>query len=238
MSRSMQPVLFLFLVLLYPFEAFAQETEVIYWGEARDEQGGLLYREKHITNYVDGRTKRSLTIYEDPTGREIATLESDYTRSLAMPTYVFKDYRRDYEEGLRFRDGAYYIFSKDSKDGEKEKRLKEPASVFSCQGWHYYVVENLERLERGDVFKVKLIFPNKLRAYDFKIEKVSSEGDTVGVKVKFANWLVSWAVPQLDLLYSKKERKLIDYRGVSNIFDENDDLQEVRITYSDDRPTD
>lgn len=238
MSRSMQPVLFLFLVLLLPFETFAQETEVVYWGEARDDQDRLVYREKHITNYLDGRTERSLTIYEDPTGREIATLESDYTRSLAMPTYVFKDYRRDYEEGLRFTDGAYFIFSKDTKEGEKEKRLKDPASVFSCQGWHYYVVENLDRIERGDVFKVKLIFPNKLRAYDFKIEKVSSEGDTVRVKVKFANWLVSWAVPQLDLLYSKTERKLIDYRGVSNIFDENDDLQEVRITYSDDRPAD
>ncbi|MGW8320748.1 MAG: hypothetical protein ACWGSD_04270 [Thermodesulfobacteriota bacterium] len=238
MKRLLSHLLSLSLALVFSVDAFAQETEVVYWGEARDDQGTLVYREKHITNYVDGKTKKSLTIYEDPTGREIATLESDYTLSLEMPTYVFKDLRRNYEEGLRFRDGDYYIFSKDSKHGEKEKRLNNPASVFSCQGWHYYVVENLERLERGDVFKIKLIFPNKLRAYDFKIEKVDSEGDTVRVKVKFANWLVSWAVPQLDLLYSKKERKLIDYRGVSNIFDENDDLQEVHITYSDDRPAD
>ena len=237
-SKSTRPVLLVFLVLLLPYDAFAQETEVVYWGEARDDQDRLVYREKHLTNYVDGKTKKSLTLYEDPTGREIASLESDYTLSLAMPTYVFKDLQRNYEEGLLFRDGDYYIFSRDSKHGKKEKRLKNPASVFSCQGWHYYVVENLERLERGDVFKIKLIFPNKLRAYDFKIEKVSSEGDTVRVKVKFANWLVSWAVPQLDLLYSKKERKLTEYRGVSNIFDANDDLQEVKITYSDDRPTD
>lgn len=238
MRRFLPQLFFLLLVLLFPFEAFAQETEVVYWGEARDDQGNVVYREKHITNYVDGRTKRSLTLYEDPTGQEIASLESDYTLSLAMPTYVFKDYQRDYEEGLRFRDGDYYIFNKSSKDGEKEKRLKDPASVFSCQGWHYYVVENLDRIEGGDVFKIKLIFPNKLRGYDFKIEKVSSEGDTVRVKVKFANWLVSWAVPQLDLLYSKKERKLTEYRGVSNIFDENEDLQEVKITYFDERPTD
>ena len=155
-----------------------------------------------------------------------------------MPTYVFKDLQRNYEEGLRFRDGSYYIFSKDSKEGEKEQRLNSAASVFSCQGWHYYVVENLERIERGDVFKIKLIFPNKLRAYDFKIQKVSSEGDTVRVKVKFANWLVSWAVPQLDLLYSKEQRKLTEYRGVSNIFDAEDDLQEVTITYFDERPAD
>ena len=238
MKRFLLQLLSLLPALFLSAGAFAQETEEIYWGEARDEKGQVVYREKHITNYVDGKTKRSLTIYEDPSGREIATLESDYTLSLAMPTYVFKDFERDYEEGLRFRDGDYYIFSRDSKEGEQEKRLKSAASVFSCQGWHYYVVENLDRIERGEVFKVKLIFPNKLRAYDFKIQKVSSEGDTVRVKVKFANWLVSWAVPQLDLLYSKTERKLTRYNGVSNIFDENDDLQEVTITYFDERPVD
>ncbi len=239
MNRSLEKLLLLCLLLLLPSAGtFAQETEVVYWGAARDEQGKLLYKEKHITNYVDGRIKESLTLYQDPAGREIATMESNYDRSLAMPTYVFKDYLRDYEEGLRFRDGDYYIFNTEGKKGENEKRLKDASNVFSCQGWHYYVVENLERLERGEVFKIRLIFPNKLRAYEFKIEKVDSEGDLVRVKVKFANWLVSWFVPQLDLLYSKKDRKLIEYQGVSNIFDENDDLQEVRITYSDDVPTD
>lgn len=236
MKRDLRMILLLFLLLLPFADAFGQETEVVYWGEARDEDDGLVYREKHITNYVDGKTKKSLTLYQDPTGREIASLESDYEKSLAMPTYVFKDFRRDYEEGLRFRDGEYYIFNKDGKRGEQETRLKDARDVFSCQGWHYFVVEHMDRIARGDVFKIKLIFPNKLKAYDFKIEKVSSEGDTLRVKVKFANWLVSWIVPQLDLLYSKKERKLIEYQGVSNIFDENDDLQEVRITYSDDAP--
>ena len=56
-----------------------------------------------------------------------------------------------------------------------EARDKDPTNVFSCQGWHHDVVENLERLERGDVFKIKLVFPNKLRAHEFKIEKVPSE---------------------------------------------------------------
>ncbi len=239
MNRTVKRLLLSCLVLLLPSaDAFAQETEEVYWGEARDEEGNLLYLEKHITQYVGDRTKRSLTVYLDPAGREIATLASDYDRSLAMPTYVFKDLRRGYVEGLRFRDGEYYIFNQESGREENEKRLKDPTNVFSCQGWHYYIVENLDAIERGEVFDIRLVFPNKLRTYDFKIEKVSAEGDSLNVRVRFANWLVSWFVPHLDLVYGKEKAKLIEYQGVSNIFDENDDLQEVRITYSDERPTD
>lgn len=236
MTRFLRQLPFLILVALLAVEGYAKETEEVYWGKATDEQGRLLYLEKHITHYVDGRIRKSLTLYLDPEGKEIALLESDYEKSLAMPTYVFKDFRRDYEEGLRFRDGHYYIYSKDSEEGEREKKLEDPTNVFSCQGWHYYIVENLESIERGETFILRLIFPDKLRAYNFKIEKVRSEGDILNVQVRFANWFVSWLVPHLDLTYHKEEKNLIEYRGVSNIFDENDELQEVRITYSDERP--
>jgi len=35
------------------------------------------------------------------------------------------------------------------------------------------------------------------------------------------------------LVYNKEDRKLLEFQGVSNIFDNNDDLQDVRITYYD-----
>jgi hypothetical protein len=236
MKRVMQQLLLLALSAALAVEGLAQETEVVYWGEAVDKEGRLLYREKHITRTVDGRTRESLTLYLDPEGREIATLASDYGKSLAMPTYVFKDFRRNYEEGLRHRGGSYYIYNKGGEQGEKEKPLEDPTNVFSCQGWHYYIVENMDGIERGDTFALRLIFPNKLRTYNFKIEKVSGQGDLLNVRVRFANRLVGFFVPHLDLVYDREERKLIEYRGVSNIFDAKDSLQEVRITYSNDPP--
>jgi hypothetical protein len=236
MNRVMQQILLLVFSAALAAEGVAQETEAIYWGDAVDKEGRLLYREKHMTRTRDGRTLASLTLYLDPAGRKIASLESDYEKSLAMPTYVFKDFRRNYEEGLRYRNGTYYIYNKGTEQGEKEKALEDPTHVFSCQGWHYYIVENLDRIARGDTFLLRLIFPNKLRTYNFKIEKVSGEGNLLNVRVRFANRLVGFFVPHLDLVYDKNERRLIEYRGVSNIFDANDNLQEVRITYSDDPP--
>ena len=221
------------LLLCANVSAEETETREEYWGVATDADGKVVYREKHTTLYVDGRIRRSITNYLDPQGKEIAMMDSNYERSVALPTYVFRDYRRGYEEGVRYRDGKYYIFNKDSKRGEKEKALGDTKDVYSCQGWHYYVVENLEDLEKNQSFTLKLIFPNKLKAYPFKIEKVGSSDKTMDVNVRFANRVISWLVPQLDLVYNKEDRKLLEFQGVSNIFDNNDDLQDVRITYYD-----
>ena len=57
MKRLLLPLLFLLLALLFAADVFAQETEVVYWGEARDDQDRVVYREKHITNYVNGKPR-------------------------------------------------------------------------------------------------------------------------------------------------------------------------------------
>jgi len=209
----------------------ANESSPVFWGEARDADGKLLYREKHVISHEGDNIRQSLTIYLDPEGREIARMVSEYDRSLMMPTYVFEDYRRNYREGLRFENGAYYIFKSDAKRGEVTKPLEESENVFSCQGWHYYLVRNLDKLERNEPLKLQLIFPNKLRHYSFLIEKVRADGENIRVKLKFANRLVSWFAPHLELVYDKKSQKLIEYSGVSNILDAKEELQEVFIRY-------
>lgn len=224
--------LLLLKVMLAVADAGAEETVEFYLGEARARDGGnLLYREEHTTRYVEGRIQDSRTVYRDPDGKEIATLISDYSRSLAMPTYVFRDLLRGYEEGLRFRDGEYYIFNREMDGKEREKALGDPTNVYSCQGWHYYVVTHLEELERDEAFALRLVFPNRLRTYTFRIEKVAAVGDRMDVRVRYATWGVSWFVPQLHLVYDKRFRRLLDYRGVSNILDADGNLQEVHITY-------
>ena len=65
--------------------------ENVYVGEARDEKGALVYTEKHVVSSEAGITTGSVTEYRAPDGELIATMRSDYSRSVAMPTYVFED---------------------------------------------------------------------------------------------------------------------------------------------------
>jgi hypothetical protein len=219
------------LLSVFPCQVGAEEYTETHWGDAKDANERLVYREKHEVRYENGRVQNSLTSYRDPSGREFARLESDYSLSIMMPTYVFSDFRRGHREGLRFEGGKYYIFDEDSGEAEKTKVLDDDTNVYSCQGWHYYLVNNLDKLVGGDALEVRLIFPNRLQPYTFKILSLGSEGDTIRVKVRIANWLLSLFVPHLEVVYEKNKRKLIEYNGVSNIVDAEGKLQEVNITY-------
>ena len=219
------------LLSVFPCQVGAEEYTETHWGDAKDANERLVYREKHEVRYENGRVQNSLTSYRDPSGREFARLESDYSLSIMMPTYVFSDFRRGHREGLRFEGGKYYIFDEDSGEAEKTKVLDDDTNVYSCQGWHYYLVNNLDKLVGGDALEVRLIFPNRLQPYTFKILSLGSEGDTIRVKVRIANWLLSLFLPHLEVVYDKNKRKLIEYHGVSNIVDAEGKLQEVNITY-------
>jgi hypothetical protein len=209
--------------------SFASEKEV-HWGEARNQQGDLVYKEKHSVTREGDRVITSLTEYISPAGQVIATMESDYSQNVSMPTYVFEDHRRGYREGLRKEEGEYIIFKQ--KRGSKEERgtVTNTEDVFSCQGWHYYLVNNLATLERGDV-ELNLILPSELKALPFEIQQVRSKGDRVEAVLKFNHWLFRYFAPTLRLVYDRKSKKLVEYTGISNILDSKGDRQDVRIVY-------
>ena len=218
-------------VLLAAFAGAAVAAEDVYLGEARDKSGALFYTEKHVVSSSNGKTTGSLTEYKGPDGAVIATMRSDYSRSVAMPTYVFEDLRRDYREGLRWQDGEYVIFRQDGSAPEKTGRLENQNRVFSCQGWHYYLVNNLDLLEKDNII-LNLILPSELRPFPFVVARLGSDDSRVSAELRLKHWLFRYFAPKLRLVYDKKNRRLLEYQGVSNILNKNGDSQEVTIHYT------
>ena len=66
-----------------------------------------MYTEKHTAFYQDSKLLRSTNDYFDLSGKRIAELNSDYTKRLVMPTYVFQDFRTGSQEGA----GIGYVLS-------------------------------------------------------------------------------------------------------------------------------
>ena len=201
-ASSLWNVIVISLLVVSSSAVFAAEMAV-YWGEARNEQGELVYKEKHSVTLDGDRVIGSLTEYIGPAGRVIATMESDYSRNLSMPTYVFDDLRRGYREGLREENGEYIIFKKTQGGEEETEAVTNTKDVFSCQGWHYYLVNNLAVLERENV-ELKLILPSELKALPFEIQRVRSEGDRVEAVLEFNHWLFRYFAPTLQLVYDSK----------------------------------
>lgn len=222
------PLLF---VMLAACAGTAGAEEDVYIGEAKDEKGALVYTEKHQMTSVDGKMIGSVTEYRASDGELIATMKSDYSRSLAMPTYVFEDLKRNYREGLRWQDGVYVIFHQDGRAPERTSLLASGSGVFSCQGWHYRLINNLGLLERDNI-TLNLVLPSELRPFPFVVKKLASDGSRVSAELSLNHWLFRYIAPKLRLEYDKQKRRLVEFHGVSNILNEAGDRQVVTIRYN------
>jgi hypothetical protein len=217
-------------LLLAAYIGVAVAGEDVYTGEATDDKGALVYTEKHVVSSAEGRTTGSVTEYRLPNGDLIATMRSDYTRSVAMPTYVFEDLRRKHREGLRWQDGGYVVFSQTGNDPDKTSELGSDSRIFSCQGWHYYLVNNLDLLEKENI-TLNLVLPSELRPLPFVVRKLSSDENRVSAELRLDHWLFRHFAPKLLLTYDKKNRRLVEFHGVSNILNKSGDRQTVTIRY-------
>ncbi len=204
--------------------------EQAYMGEARDDDGRLVYTEHHRVTTTRGMITGSVTEYKAPDGVLIAMMQSDYSRNVAMPTYVFEDYRRGHREGLRWQDGAYFIFRQEANKQEKRSRLQEESDVFSCQGWHYHLTKNLNQLER-DMITMNLVLPSQLRPIPFVVKKITSAESLLLAELSTRHWLYRHFAPSMRLEYDKLSGRLLSYHGVSNILNKSGERQEVTIRY-------
>lgn len=191
----------------------------------------VLYTEQHTLSYDGDKLLTSHTRYFDPNGKLIAQMKSDYRQSLMMPTYTFEDLRRGSTEGLELRDSKYYIFHQNPQEKRQEKLIENPQGIFSCQGWHYYIVKNIEEIQSKDL-NLNLLFPSKLDYYSFNLQKESSKDSVLQLRLEFSNWFVRLFAPRLDLTYDASKRKLLSYVGPSNILDLNGDIQYVKVVYN------
>jgi hypothetical protein len=189
-----------------------------------------VYTERHTAFHKSGKLLTSNNDYFDLKGKKIAELNSDYSKSLMMPTYVFRDFRTGSEEGLRWKDGKYLIFSKKKGESEEVKPLDSVENIFSCQGWHYYLIANLHQLKKSPI-KMNLIFPSKLDYYSFRIRPLDTTENILKLRLEFDNWIIRLFTPYLDITYDKRKRKIVEYFGPSNIRNDKGEIQSVYIFY-------
>ncbi|MBP6218579.1 MAG: hypothetical protein KA436_08335 [Oligoflexales bacterium] len=190
----------------------------------------VAYFEEHRAFFGPSGIMRSENDYFDKNRKKIAELVSDYSRNKYMPTYIFRDIRSGHEEGLKFSDGNYFVFYQNRNSKIEEKIIKPELSTFSCQGWHYFILENMERLEKEGVH-LNLIFPNKLDEYRFSLKKVAEKGNVIKIRLEFDNWFIKIFAPHLELTYDSKTRKILSFVGPSNIPDEEGNTQNVTVVY-------
>lgn len=202
-------------------------------GTARGRDGAILYVESHDVRSVSDRPLSSTTTYRDPEGRVLAVLTTDFSRDPFAPSYRFEDRRRAAVEEVEVSPEGVTLGA-----GSRRRTLALPADparrLVAGQGLDRYVRDRLDALESGAVLKVSFAIPSRQDAYDFRVRAMPGEagGPTVRVRVEIASWVLRLFASSLDVEYDRASRRLLRYRGLSNLTDERGDNPEVEITYA------
>lgn len=202
-------------------------------GKAVDSKGTLEYIEHHTVKYIHGKVGESQTIYYDANNNKIGELISEYSFGPQFGSYDFRDIRAQYQDGAKVAPDRIWLFRKENSEDDVEGiHLAKEQDQIVGQGFHQFIVQNLEKIAQGEVFHVRLVLPSRLDQYEFRIRKRSIEGDTLSIRLEIDNWFLRLFAPHVDVEYDLGTRHLMRYEGISNLADNSGNHKKVTITYS------
>jgi hypothetical protein len=216
--------------------SFAQSKTFRYLGEARKGET-VLYNEFHEVTYdLKNRLSTSKTEYKSSEGTLLSTLDSDYTLNISAPIHTVRDYITEETYGIRYEDSSLIMFHKKKNDLEKIKKIEwiSKDKVFvAAQGLNYFIVQNIEDLESKEGVPFTFLIPGRLDEFDFLLKKANNaQEETLNLELKIKSFWLKLFAPKMLLKYDKLKKRLIYYKGLSNIRDKNGSRQVVEITYS------
>ena len=177
-------------------------------GEARDpESGELLYYEHYYC--TDDQLKCSV-FYLRPDDQLIASKRIDYQPSKKAPALSFRDFRLDRQVTI--------------------DRVDTDAVVDA--GFDNFVRLQWQDLSEGEEVR----FPFRMVGRDDPIDMRASRAgpcsdDKLCLKIRLDSWLLGSFVDPIQLTYDRDSQRLMRFRGISNLKNDQGRSQKVEIQY-------
>lgn len=224
--------------LLAPAAASAEAVR--FYGYATNlENGKYLYTELHEQEVEAGKVQTATISYFDAAGKLVSRKTLDYRQNRTIPIFRAESPDQGYVEALRGLGGGKLDLLKVTREkGEQTKSLDIPkGAVAADSGFNHLVQDNLPKLLAGETVQFHLVVAGNLDAYHFRAKKVRDEtfeGAPAALLRVEPDSLLRFVVDPLDLLYDPATRRLLEYRGVSNILDPATGkvYKKARISYS------
>jgi len=219
---------------LFALSAQAQQWQT-YEGTAVNDKGEVQYTEKHRALFdKDQRILEAKTQYFSAEGKLLGTMSSSFREKVSAPAYTYLDHRDGSKHGIRHDKGKVILFTQDKGQPEKTKLIEsdETRLPVGCQGLHYYLRDRLEQAKQKVNLPLQFLIPGKLDYYSFELKYTESQGQVMKFDIEISNFFLKLFAPKLVVHYDTKTKRLVHYEGLSNITDENGDLQNVTIKYN------
>lgn len=207
-------------------------------GIAKDSRGKIVYIETHqlTKNTKTGALESSSTRYETEDKKLLATLTSNYTKSLTSPDHVFKNESDGSLYGVRNEDSSIIMFKKSPGDQtEKTKTLKNSFAgnslVVGCQGLKYYIRNQIDSVKNSAQTPIAFLIPGRLEYFNFNMQNKGVLDTILEIELKAANFFVRLFAPKIYIKYDANSGRLIHYEGISNLTKTDGNTQNVIIDY-------
>jgi hypothetical protein len=209
MIPRLPEALLLTLLLTTTLAGPAHAARVI--GEARDlRSGDLLYKELHSCE--PGGILCSVA-YVDDSGAVIAEKTIDYSRDDIAPQLLISDYRNQRELVIN---------------------AAAEAGLVVDAGFDNFIRNNWQTLGDSGTVNFNFLVPGRDKALRMRARQAQSdecETGTLCLEVGLDNWLLGALTDPILLTYSRDSRRLLRYRGISNLASNDGQSQMVDIRY-------
>lgn len=221
----------LLFIILFIYTNAHSETQV--FEAVAKYEGETAYIERHSVTYEEDVIIKSSVEYLDKNGKNIGSLRSDFTHSLAAPNYIFKDLRYRRLHGLQWRKGKVEVFSKDRRDKQISKKVLHPGVdlLISGPGLIYCVANNMNKIIKDKGIEFKYAIPGRLDAYKFFIKPLAHNTKEAEFEVRMQSWPMRIFSPRIRIIYDVLKKRVKFYEGPSNLRNANGVMMAVDVVY-------
>jgi hypothetical protein len=233
--------------LAYAGLALAGEPSALaFRGYAYDlESGKFLYTEKHEQKILADHWLGGTIDYFAPDGRRIGHKDLDFSADPHVPLYRLDlTSKGGYMESITAVTAGTIDMARQDHGATKVEKvtLKRKGLMTADSGFHSFIRDHFKELLAGDTVEFSFAVAGNLDSFKFRAKKTGEttwEGKpAVTLKIE-PDSLLRFLVDPLALTYEPTERKLVEYRGVSNIHDEvTGKPYNVRVIYPSAKPAD
>lgn len=223
-------------LMLFSNNSFSLETVEISYGTAVDKRGGIVYREKHTSRFFNGQLQNLKTEYFSNEGGAFGSINSNFVKNSFVPNYQFEDNRHGRLAGVKWQKNDVIAFAKGKKRSDrKEKNFVVNKNTVAGQGLHNFIRQHIDDFAKSTKhFKtINFLIPMNQDVYTFRVrtKEVDKAKGVVKVRIEAESWLFRLVAPHIDVIYEIKSRRLLEYKGPSNLLSDNKKQMNVTISY-------
>jgi hypothetical protein len=184
----------------------------------------LLYRESHWVR--DDGTR--LVLYRCADGSAFARKRVD---GGSAPDFELVDARSGYREGVRRAGSGRAMFSQ--RAGQPERSAPLPATAVPLlidAGFDAYLRTHWDALRQGTPQRIAFALPSGLRTLEFQIKPAAGDADVQRYTLSVDAWY-GGVLPNIAVAYARRDRRLLEFRGIGNVRDARGRYAQVRIAF-------